>query len=76
MNSTEAKEMTEFGMWVKIRSEIKERITDACNDGEFKISIPECLLSAEDSYRLSELGYNIEYHEEPYSEPVYRISWR
>ena len=76
MNSTEAKELTEFGMWTKIRSEIKERITDACNDGEFTISIPECWLSTDDSYRLSELGYYIEYHEEHYSEPVYRISWR
>lgn len=76
MNSAEAKEMTEFGMWAKIRSEIKERITDACNDGEFTISIPERLLSDEDSYRLSELGYYIESHEEPLTELVYIISWR
>lgn len=76
MNSTEAKEMTEFGMWVKIGSEIKERITDACNDGEFTISIPKYLLSSEDSYRLSELGYYIESHEEPFTEPVYIISWK
>lgn len=76
MNSREAKETTEFGMWTKIRSAIKEQITDACNDGEFTIRIPECLLSDEDSYRLSELGYYIEYHEEPFVEPVYIISWR
>lgn len=76
MNSREAKEMTEIGMWAKLRSEIKELITDACNDGEFTISIPERWLSPEDSYRLSELGYYIESHEEPFTEHVYIISWK
>ena len=39
MNSTEAKEMTEFGMWTKINSSIKDLIIDACNAGEFEINI-------------------------------------
>ena len=76
MNSAEAKEMTEFGIWAKIQSDIKDRITDACNDGEFEISIPESCLSPEDRYRLSDLGYYVEYHEIPSTEPVYIISWK
>lgn len=76
MNSREAKEMTEIGMWAKIQSDIKDRIIDACNDGESTIGIPKCLLSDEDSYRLLELGYYIESHEEPFTEPIYIIRWR
>lgn len=76
MNSTEAKEMTEFGIWAKIQSDIKDRIIDACNNGEFEINISEHWLSDEDSYRLSDLGYYIESHEEPLTERVYIISWK
>lgn len=76
MNSKEAKEMTEFGMWVKIRSEIKERITDACNDGEFEINIPKYCLSGEDKDRLIKLGYCITYDETDKFDPRYYISWK
>ena len=76
MNSREAKEMTEFGMWVKIGSEIKERITDACNDGEFEISIPKYSLSEEDRDRLIKLGYCITYDGTDNFDPRYYISWK
>lgn len=75
MNSREAKEMTEFGMWAKISPSIKERIMEACNDGEYKISIPKHYLSSEDSIRLSELGYYIEFNGSDKFEPRYYISW-
>lgn len=76
MNSAEAKEMTEFGMWVKIKSEIKERITDACNDGEFEINISSTELSDCDFNRLIKLGYRITSDRSDKFDPRYFISWK
>lgn len=76
MNSTEAKEMTEFGMWAKIRSEIKERITDACNDGEFEINISSTELTDGDFKRLVKLGYRVTSDKSDKFDPRYYISWK
>lgn len=75
MNSREAKEMTEFGMWVKISPSIKERIIEACNDGKYQINIPKHYLSSEDSQRLSKLGYYIEFDNSDKFDARYYISW-
>ena len=52
MNSAEAKEMTEFGMWTKINSSIKDLIIDACNAGEFEINISNIYVTESDIIRL------------------------
>lgn len=76
MNVKEAKELTEFGLWVKISSSIKERIEDACNDGEFEINVPNYCLSEEDMDRLVKLGYCITYDGSDTFDPRYYISWK
>lgn len=76
MNSAEAKEMTEFGMWAKISSSIKDLITDACNDGEFEINIPSTELSDGDFRRLVKLGYCVTSDKSDMFDPRYYISWK
>lgn len=76
MNSTEAKEMAEFGMWTKIRSGIKDLITDACNDGEFEINISSTELSDGDFKRLVKLGYRVTSDKSDKFDPRYYISWK
>lgn len=76
MNSIEAKEMTEFGMWAKISSSIKDLINDACNDGEFEINIPQTELSDGDFRRLVKLGYRVTSDKSDMFDPRYYISWK
>lgn len=76
MNSAEAKEMTEFGMWTKISSSIKDLINDACNDGEFEINIPQTELSDGDFRRLVKLGYRVTSDKSDMFDPRYYISWK
>lgn len=75
MNSIEAKEMTEFGMWAKIDSHIKDLIVDACNNGEFEIDISDIHLSKMDIDRLIKLGYLIRYDGLKPNYSIY-ISWK
>lgn len=74
MNSTEAKEMTEFGMWTKISSSIKDLIIDACNNGKFEIDISNVRVSKMDIDRLIKLGYRIRYDGLKPNYSIY-ISW-
>lgn len=76
MNSAEAKEMTEFGMWTKINPSIKELITDACNAGEFEINISNIYVNESDILRLSKLGYCVTYDGTDEFDPRYFISWK
>ena len=76
MNSTEAKEMTEFGMWTKISSSIKDRIVDACNAGEFEINISSIHVTENDINRLAKLGYYVTYDGTDEFDPRYYISWK
>lgn len=74
MNSAEAKEMTEFGMWAKISSSIKDLIVDACNNGKFEIDISNVHVSKIDIDRLIKLGYRIRYDGLKPDYSIY-ISW-
>ena len=76
MNSTEAKEMAEFGMWTKISPGIKDRITDACNAGEFEIYISSIHVTENDIDRLVKLGYCVTYDRTDKFDPRYYISWK
>jgi hypothetical protein len=76
MNSAEAKEMTEFGMWAKINSHIKDLIIDACNDGEFEINISNIHVTEIDKDRLVKLGYRVTYDGTDNFDPRYYISWK
>lgn len=76
MNSKEAKEMAEFGMWTKISPSIKDHITDACNAGEFEINISSVELSDDDFNRLIKLGYRVTYDRSDKFDPRYYISWK
>lgn len=76
MNSTEAKEMTEFGMWTKISSSIKDRIVDACNAGESEINISSIHVTENDINRLAKLGYCVTYDGTDAFDPRYYISWK
>ena len=76
MNSKEAKEMTEFGMWTKISPWVKDRITDACNNGEFEIYISSTELSNVDLNRLAKLGYCVTADRSNEFDPRYYISWK
>lgn len=76
MNSTEAKELTEFGMWAKISPSVKDLITDACNDGEFEINISSIYVNESDIIRLSKLGYCVTFNGTDKFDPRYYISWK
>ena len=76
MNSAEAKEMTEFGMWTKISSSIKDRIVDACNAGESEINISSIHVTENDINRLAKLGYCVTYDGIDEFDPRYYISWK
>ena len=76
MNSTEAKEMTEFGIWTKINSSIKDLIVDACNAGEFEINISNIHETEMDINRLTKLGYCVAYDGTDKFDPRYYISWK
>ena len=76
MNSTEAKELTEFGMWAKISPSLQDLITDACNDGEFEINISSIYVNESDVIRLSKLGYCVTYDGTDKFDPRYYISWK
>lgn len=76
MNSAEAKEMAEFGMWAKISPSIKDLITDACNAGEFEINISSTELSDVDFNRLIKLGYRVTSDRSDKFDPRYYISWK
>lgn len=76
MNSAEAKEMTEFGMWAKISPSVKDLITDACNAGEFEINISSIYLSDGDFKRLVKLGYCVTSDRSDKFDPRYFISWK
>lgn len=75
MNSAEAKEMTEFGMWTKISSSIKDLIIDACNNGKFEINISNIHVTEMDINRLAKLGYRVTYDGTDKFDPRYYISW-
>ncbi len=76
MNSAEAKEMTEFGIWTKISSSIKDLIVDACNDGKFEINISNIYVTESDIIRLGKLGYCVTYDGTDKFDPRYYISWK
>ena len=76
MNITEAKELTEFGMWAKISPNLQDLITDACNDGEFEINISSIYVTESDIIRLSKLGYCVTYDGTDKFDPRYYISWK
>jgi hypothetical protein len=76
MNSAEAKEMTEFGIWTKISSSIKELIEEACNDGKFEINISNIYVNESDVDRLAKLGYSVTYDGTDKFDPRYYISWK
>lgn len=76
MNSTEAKEMAEFGMWTKISPSLQDLIVDACNDGEFEINISSIYVTEMDKDRLTKLGYCVTYDGTDKFDPRYYISWK
>lgn len=76
MNSIEAKEMTEFGMWTKISPSVKDLIIDACNSGEFEINISSIYVTEMDKNRLIKLGYCVTYDGTDKFDPRYYISWK
>lgn len=76
MNSAEAKEMTELGIWAKINPCIKDLIVDACNAGEYEINISNIRLSDIDKDRLVKLGYRVTYDGTDKFDPRYYISWK
>ena len=59
MNSAEAKEMTQLGMWIKINSCIRDFIVGACGRGEYEINISNIHVTENDIDRLVKLGYSI-----------------
>lgn len=59
MNSAEAKEMTQLGMWIKINSCIRDFIVGACSRDEYEINISNIHVTENDIDRLVKLGYSI-----------------
>ena len=75
MNSTEAKEMTEIGMWAKINPSVKDLIVDACNAGKSEINISSIYVNEMDINLLVKLGYRVTPDGTDKFDPRYYISW-
>lgn len=76
MTAEEACKMTEIGMWTCISSDIKKSIMDACNNGEYEISVQKSSLNEADKERLSKLGYSVTFDGTDSFDPRYYISWK
>lgn len=75
MNSREAQEMTELGIWAKINPSVKDLIINACNAGKFEINISSIYANEMDIDRLVKLGYRITHDGADKLDPRYYISW-
>lgn len=76
MTKDEAYRETLKGLWCKLPSEVTSEIVDACNSGEFEITVEEHILSREDIKILYLLGYCVTYDDTNEFCPIYYISWK
>ena len=76
MTKDEAYKDTLEGLWCKLPSRVTEMIENACNSGEFEITVEKHILSQEDINILSLLGYSVTYDGTDKFCPIYYISWK
>lgn len=76
MNKNEAYKNTLEGLWCKLPSKVTSEIVDACNSGEFEITVEKHILSQEDIKILGLLGYYVTYDGTDKFCPIYYISWK
>ena len=76
MTKDEAYKETLEGLWCKLPSKVTSEIVDACNSGEFEITVEKHVLSSEDIKVLSLLGYCVTYDGTDTFYPIYYISWK
>lgn len=76
MTKDEAYKETLEGLWCKLPSKVTSEIVDACNSGEFEITVEKHILSQEDIKILGLLGYCVTYDGTDSFYPIYYISWK
>ena len=76
MTKDEAYKDTLEGLWCKLPSKVTSEIVDACNSGEFEITVEKHILSQEDIKILGLLGYCVTYDGTDKFCPIYYISWK
>lgn len=78
MTKDEAYKETLEGLWYKLPSIVTSEIVDACNSGEFEITVEKHILSQEDIKILGLLGYRVTYDDDSTNSfyPIYIINWK
>ena len=76
MTAKDAQELTQNGLWARINDSIKDKILNACNEGEYEICAMRHELSNDDKERLIDLGYTVTYDGTDVFCPIYYISWK
>ncbi len=76
MTAEEARELTKFGIWGCIETNIKDTIVDACNEGYYETTVDKMRLNDADKVRLEQLGYTVTLDNTDRFCPVYYINWK
>ena len=76
MTKEEAREQALHSLWCKLPSRVTEVIEDACNSGEFEITVEKHVLSEKDIESLNLLGYCVTYDGSDKFCPIYYINWK
>ena len=74
MTSNEAVIRTHQGIWNNIGKYIREKIENACDDGDYETRVETLLMSQGDIMRLNQLGYRVILNEKD-EFPEYIINW-
>lgn len=75
MTKNEANIRSIKGVWNNISEYIREKIENACDDGDFEIRVDKCDLSEADVERLETLGYSIIFDNSDIWCPEFIVSW-
>ena len=74
MTSNEAVIRTHQGIWNNIGEYIREKIENACDDGDYETRVEALLMSQGDVMRLNQLGYRVILNDKD-EFPEYIINW-
>ena len=74
MTSNEAVIRTRQGIWNNIGEYIREKIKNACDDGDYETRVETLLMSQGDVMRLNQLGYRVILNDKD-EFPEYIINW-
>lgn len=76
MTNKQARIRTYEGIWNRISQYVKDKIENACDEGDFEITVKSYNMKDSDKELLVKLGYCLTYDYSDEFDPVYYISWK